>query len=218
MSKPDPQEATALNDATRRVIDLVRRSASDPDAMRQATAALHAVADQLEPGAVDGPYAQRDLVFGGLNAPGETNFDAPTDFADFFPYSPLVGPLNPLSPPIEFRVEGGRIHGTVTYGAPYVGPPQHVHGGIIAATFDELLGSTNLVHMVGGMTGTLTIRYRRPTPVLKEIELEGWIDRVDGRKVFTHGEMRHAGEVTAEAEGIFIMGSMEQLRRSLNAA
>ena len=58
-----------------------------------------------------------------------------------------------------------------------------LHGGIIAATFDELLGSTNLVHMVGGMTGTLTIRYRRPTPVLKEIELEGWLDRVDGRSM-----------------------------------
>ena len=216
MSAPDPKTAAALNQATRRVIDLVRRSAADPDAMRVATAALEAVADQLEPDAVEGPFAQRDLVFGGME--GEARFEPPTDFAEFFPYSPLVGPLNPLSPPMEFEVRAGRVYGRVTYGAPYVGPPQHVHGGIIAATFDELLGSTNLVQMVGGMTGTLTIRYRRPTPVLKEIELEGWIDKVDGRKVFTHGEMRHGGEVTAEAEGIFIQGSMDQLRRSLNAA
>jgi acyl-coenzyme A thioesterase PaaI-like protein len=218
MSNPDRRSAEALNQATRRVIDLVRRSKADPEAMRVATAALEAVAEQLEPDAVDGPFAQRDLVFGGIDAPGEANYESPTDFAEFFPYSPLVGPLNPLAPPMEFTVKEGRVHGKVTYGAPYVGPPQHVHGGIIAATFDELLGSTNLVHMVGGMTGTLTIKYRRPTPVLKEIELEGWLDRVDGRKVYAHGEMRHAGEVTAEAEGIFITGSMEQLRRSLNAA
>jgi len=218
MTLPDTRSAEALTQATRRVIDLVRRSKADPEAMRLATAALQAVAEQLEPDAIDGPYSQRDLLFGGMNAPGEVSFDAPTDFAEFFPYSPLVGPLNPLAPPMEFEVRGGRVHGKVTYGAPYVGPPQHVHGGIIAATLDELLGSTNLVHMVGGMTGTLTIRYRRPTPVLKEIELEGWLDRVDGRKVYAHGEMRHAGEVTAEAEGIFITGSMDQLKRSLNAA
>ena len=217
MPNPDPKEAAALNAATRRVIDLVRRSKADPESMRVATAALKVVADQLERDATDGPFSQRDLVFGN-DLGAEAGFEPPSDFAEFFPYSPLVGPLNPLSPPIEFRVDGGRIHGTVTYGAPYVGPPQHVHGGIIAATFDELLGSTNLVHMVGGMTGTLTIRYRRPTPVLKQIELEGWIDRVEGRKVFTQGEMRHNGEVTAEAEGIFIAGSVDALRRSLNAA
>ena len=70
MTTPDPKSATALNEATRRVIDLVRRSKADPEAMRVATAALRAVADQLEPDAVDGPFAQRDLVFGGLNAPG----------------------------------------------------------------------------------------------------------------------------------------------------
>ena len=88
---------------------------------------------------------------------------------------------------------------------------------MIAATFDELLGSTNLIHQVGGMTGTLTVRYRAPTPILQEIALEGWLERVDGRKVFTRGQMRHEGRVTAEAEGVFIRGSVEQLKATLAA-
>jgi hypothetical protein len=34
--------------------------------------------------------------------------------------------------------------------------------------------------------------------------LEGWIDRVEGRKVFTQGTISIDGVITARAEGIFI--------------
>lgn len=213
MSTPDGESAARLSEATRRVIDMVRRSQASSEEMSAAAEALHAIADRLEPQAHPGPFMQRDLVWDGeLAKPARV-----VDFAEFFPYSPLVGPRNPIAPPIEFSVRGDRLHGRVTYGAAYAGPPQSVHGGIIAASFDELLGSTNLVKEAGGMTGTLTVRYREPTPVGKPILLEGWIDRIEGRKVFTRGEMRHDGRVTAEAEGIFIGGSMEKLRATLAA-
>jgi acyl-coenzyme A thioesterase PaaI-like protein len=204
---PDPEQAARLAEATRRVIDVVRRSAASPETMREAADALLAIARRLEPDAHPGPFMQRELVFTGF--PSE--IEPPIDFADFFPYSPLVGPRNPIAPPIAFEIRGDRLHGRVEFGAAYVGPPQSVHGGIIAAAFDELLGSTNLVNRVGGMTGTLTVRYREPTPIGKPIDMVGWVDRTEGRKVFTRGEMRHAGRLTAEAEGIFIGGSMEKL-------
>lgn len=213
MSGPDPESAARLAEATRRVIDVVRRSRATPAAMNEAAEALHAIARKLEPEAHSGPFMQRGLVWDGQLVKPEP----PSDFALFFPYSPLVGPRNPIAPPIEFVVRDGRLHGSVTYGAAYVGPPQCVHGGIIAASFDELLGSANLVQNAGGMTGTLTVRYREPTPIGKPILLEGWVDRREGRKVFTRGEMRHEGRVTAEAEGIFIGGSMEKLRATAAA-
>jgi acyl-coenzyme A thioesterase PaaI-like protein len=202
-----PDDAERLAQATRRVIDLVRRSQASPEAMHVAEEALERAATALEPHAHPGPFAQRMLVWDGTFGEVET----PLDFREFFPYSPIVGPRNPLSPPIEFEPRGRRLHGRVTFGAAYVGPPQSVHGGVIAAAFDELLGSTNLLCEVGGMTGTLTVRYRSPTPILEEIELEGWVERIDGRKVFTRGEMRHGGAATAEAEGVFIQGSVERL-------
>jgi acyl-coenzyme A thioesterase PaaI-like protein len=207
VSAPDGESAARLSEATRRVIDVVRRSQASSAEMSAAAEALHAIADGLEPLAHPGPFTQRDLVWDGeLSKPARV-----VDFAEFFPYSPLVGPRNPIAPPIDFSVRGDRLLGRVRYGAAYVGPPQSVHGGIIAATFDELLGSANLLNEVGGMTGTLTVRYREPTPIGKQIELEGWVDRIEGRKVFTRGEMRHDGRVTAEAEGIFIGGSMGKL-------
>ena len=55
------------------------------------------------------------------------------------------------------------------------------------------------------MTGTLTIRYRRPTPLLAPLELAARHTGQEGRKVFAWGGLYHEGELTAEAEGIFIL-------------
>jgi hypothetical protein len=129
---------------------------------------------------------------------------------DFFPTSPMIGYANPIAPPVDvWAVEGqgGRreIRGRVTYGYPYEGPPTCVHGGIIAELFDELLGLVTHVAGTPGMTGTLTIRYRQPTPLLAPLDLEARWTGSEGRKVFAWGGIYHFGELTAEAEGIFIV-------------
>ncbi len=116
----------------------------------------------------------------------------------------MVGPLNPLAPPIRLRFDGERMTGTTVLEASYVGPPNSVHGGVIALVFDELLGSTNVCLGLGAFTGTLSVRYERTTPVGAELVLESWLDRIEGRKVFTKGTISDAGGVTARAEGIFI--------------
>jgi acyl-coenzyme A thioesterase PaaI-like protein len=54
------------------------------------------------------------------------------------------------------------------------------------------------------MTGTLTIRYRRPHPLHTEIRFEAELLRVEGRKIFTAGRSYADGELRAEAEGLFI--------------
>ncbi|MFZ6004860.1 MAG: PaaI family thioesterase [Actinomycetota bacterium] len=122
----------------------------------------------------------------------------------FFDHSPMLGRANPLAPPIELSLEDGRILGRATFGAAYEGPPGCVHGGYIAAAFDEVLGSTQSLSGAPGMTGRLTVHYRSPTPLHTELTFEGTLDRVDGRKIHTSGRL-HAGEVLcAEAEGLFI--------------
>jgi hypothetical protein len=75
---------------------------------------------------------------------------------------------------------------------------------MIALLFDEILGNANIIAGRPGMTGTLTIRYRRPTPLLVPLELEARQIRVEGRKIMTTGTITVAGEITAEAEAIFI--------------
>jgi acyl-coenzyme A thioesterase PaaI-like protein len=85
-----------------------------------------------------------------------------------------------------------------------------VHGGFLAAAFDEVLGMAQSLTGNPGMTGTLTIRYRRPTPLLTELVFEAYVDRVEGRKIFTHGTLSANGQLTAEAEGLFIAVGQER--------
>jgi acyl-coenzyme A thioesterase PaaI-like protein len=101
-------------------------------------------------------------------------------------------------------MRGGEIHARVRFTAPYAGAPQLVHGGVIAAAFDEVLGVLNVMNERGGMTGMLNIKYRSPTPLERELRLVGRQGRVEGRRVHAHGALYCGETLTAEAEGVFI--------------
>jgi acyl-coenzyme A thioesterase PaaI-like protein len=105
---------------------------------------------------------------------------------------------------MTLRIDDDRVVGRVTFGSAYEGPPGCVHGGYVAAMFDELLGGAQSLSGHAGMTGTLTIRYLRPTPLHTELQLEATVDRVEGRKIFCKGTCHVDGEKVSEAEGIFI--------------
>ena len=129
---------------------------------------------------------------------------------EYFPTSPIAGILNPIAPPVRLEVVDGddgappEIRATAWFDYPYEGPPSCVHGGIIAATFDEILGAANMVAGNPGMTGTLTVRYRKPTPLRTDLRLEARFLERDGRKIRTWAGMYHGDVLTAEADGLFI--------------
>jgi acyl-coenzyme A thioesterase PaaI-like protein len=198
------RELEDLTEAVRDLIDRVRTVDAPPGVLTDALAQVRAVVDDLTPFAYGGPYQQASLRLPEGARP-ELEGRQPSEF---FPYSPIVGPRNPLAPPVRMWTDGDRMCGEVTLRAAYNGPPSMVHGGVIALIFDELLGATNVVHGVGAFTGTLTVRYERPTPLGKPLEMVGWVDRMEGRKVFTLGELLHDGVVTARAEGVFIRTEM----------
>ena len=118
----------------------------------------------------------------------------------------VVGMRNPVAPPLEMeRSRDGRAWSTFTLNALYEGPPGNVHGGVLALVLDQVLGEAAAAGGTPGMTGTLTLRYRRATP-LGRCSAEAWIDRHEGVKTYVHGQLKRAdGEVCVEAEGIFIL-------------
>lgn len=136
--------------------------------------------------------------------------DTTSEAQEFFPTSPVIGLGNPLAPPVRITVvdadDGGyrRIEGTANFDYAYEGPPTCVHGGVIAETFDELLGAANLAAGNPGMTGTLTVRYRKPTPLRTDLRLEARCQRREGRKIFSWAGIYHGDTLTAEADGLFI--------------
>jgi acyl-coenzyme A thioesterase PaaI-like protein len=193
-----------LVDATRALIAAQRTADAPVDTLARATALVQQATELLAPHQVDGVPGQNALR---ARFPDREQF-ASGDPARFFPYSPVVGPLNALAPPVVFRFDGERMHGSGTLDAPYTGPPGTVHGGVVALVLDELLGATNACLGLGAYTGTLTIRYERPTPIGEELAFDAWVDRTEGRKVFTVGTISADGAVTARADGVFIRVEM----------
>jgi acyl-coenzyme A thioesterase PaaI-like protein len=116
----------------------------------------------------------------------------------------VIGFANPVAPPVLVEAVNGELHGSAWFDNQYEGPPTCVHGGVIAMVFDEMLGAANILAGNPGMTGTLTIRYRKPTPLRTPLRLEARFEGRDGRKIRTTGAIYHGDVLTAEAEGIFI--------------
>ncbi|MFQ5696929.1 MAG: PaaI family thioesterase [Myxococcota bacterium] len=179
--------------AMREVIDHLVTSEAPEDELTRAADALERFAERLRAHPRRGAW---DQLFRESSVSG--------DVGEFFDQSPLLGRSNPIAPPIELWVEGDRVLGRARYGAAYEGPPGHVHGGMIAAAFDELLGYTQSLTEHPGMTGRLVVHYRRPTPLYTDLEFEGSVLRVEGRKIFTSGTLRAEGRLLAESEGLFI--------------
>lgn len=111
---------------------------------------------------------------------------------------------NPLSPGLNMWLEDQLAFGEVCFGWAYEGPPGFVHGGFIAAVFDQFLGMAHLAQGKPGMTGTLDVHYHRPTPLNTEIQLRGEITPAGGRKTIVNGEMLVDNTLTASAKGLFI--------------
>lgn len=182
-----------LTEAVRHAVDaILTRDDVDDATLASAADAVEAVVSDL----TGAPPAARPR--------GRRRLDA-RSHGDYLTRSPIVGPVNPVAPPLEWTVIDGRIEGRGVYHAAYEGPPGYVHGGWIALTFDEILGMANVASENPGMTGTLRVRYRRPTPLHAEITFRAWTEQVDGRRITARGEMLHEGAVTAEAEGLFVV-------------
>ena len=187
---PNNKGVDAAVAAARRVIDTLLHAGDNSAAeMSEVADRLNAVADHLEDHV---PTVQQRLVdmWGGE---GVTRHD------------PVTGPENAIAPPLHLiGQEDGSIEARVTLGLAYQGPPGCVHGGISALLLDHTLGVAN--HWAGesGMTGTLTLRYHRPTPLFEELTVSGRQESVDGRKIRTVGTISAGGEVCVSADGLFI--------------
>ena len=186
--------------ATRTVIDELMRSTADDADLEQASALVGRAASILRERAHDRTY--EGVAEGSLA-------DHHTDFIDF---SPFIGVLNPLAPPIAVRFSPDNdVIATCTYGSPYEGPPGCLHGGFIAAGFDEVLGFAQAFSGHPGMTANLSITYRSPTPLYREVTYVGRLDRIDGRKIYTSATLSDGDRLCAEATGLFISMKREVL-------
>jgi acyl-coenzyme A thioesterase PaaI-like protein len=118
--------------------------------------------------------------------------------------SPISGRSNPLAPPLHLEMTEGVTRAWAVWTDAYEGPPGCLHGGWVAAAFDDLMGLAQMASGKAGFTGTLTVKMLKPTPLNERIDYEAWLDHVDGRKIWCKATARHGDEVLGEAEIVFI--------------
>jgi len=183
----------------------------------------------LEPAALEGVAALLGEARARLAGPPRTRWydrggDALEHDAEamraYFEQSPIRGELNPIAPPLRIETEH-RADGTpivvafANLGLAYEGPPHGVHGGWVAALFDDVLGASQKLAGSPGVTAKLEVSYRRVTPLEEDLRFEAWIESQQGRRIVARATCDAGTTRTAEAEALFIRVDFGQVQRHL---
>jgi len=182
----------------------------------------HQVDDQLleritqEAGTLLGLVTDAPERIHAFLATGENVFEKPAPGIDTtgprtaFPDCIISGAANPMGIAARLWREGDEAVGQVVLGAAFEGAPGRAHGGIVAALIDETMGLVMSMSSSPAFTGRLTVTYRAPTPVGALLETRARLHERQGRKMTITAELKCAGQLLAEAEGLFIIVDPEK--------
>jgi acyl-coenzyme A thioesterase PaaI-like protein len=178
-----------LAEEIRRLIDAGIHTAVDDPTVQQALEHLRAAAGLLEADRRESTSTLRLADTG-----------RPLAWAN-----PAVGLRNAIAPPMVIQHEpDGTCWSEFTLGYRYEGPPGWVHGGVCALLLDHILGEAASEGLQQPKyTGTITLRYRRGTP-LGPLRAEAFVERSEGVKTYARGYLLDAEGATVEADGVFI--------------
>lgn len=126
----------------------------------------------------------------------------------FHELSPFTGASNPFGPEVQLWIEDDVVWAKTHFGWLYEGPPGAVHGGVIAALFDHMLGVGHaMLARRHGVTAFLHVDYKKPTPIDQDLRVKTWIKQQEGRKTFICCELWAGDIMCAACEGLMIRPS-----------
>jgi acyl-coenzyme A thioesterase PaaI-like protein len=187
------EERRELGEALRRLLDVAVQTGAGPAELRAAAAAVDAVTADL----AASPTVRYDMSV----APGS-----------FRSHMSLVGGLShPIAPQLAMHVDEHGGSGEVVVGTLFQGGPGLVHGGVIALLIDHAMGCVAAGPERPAMTVSLTLRYRRPTPIEVPLTVSVSLDEIAGRQLHLSATVSAGGRVTVEADAVFLTLTTENL-------
>lgn len=179
------QQRRELGAALRRLLDVVVRTSVTP-------AELSAAAELVD-----------ELTARLASPPFEVDLSVAND--SYQAQMSVVGGLShPAAPQLELVLDGESAQGVVVVGPVFQGGPGLVHGGVVALLIDHAMGCVAARPDRPSMTARLTLRYRKPTPLGVPLTVSARLDRIEGRKLHLSATVAANGEVTVEADAIFL--------------
>jgi hypothetical protein len=128
----------------------------------------------------------------------------------YMDHSRDVGEFNPCFPLYSLSCANDRADGEVEFPLCYEGPPGIVHGGFLALFFDCALQQLNCDLGLAGRTTNLTMRYRRPTPLLTPLRVTA-TRTVEGDRIHSQAELYLDGELLCGVEMSAVKGNRAAL-------
>jgi len=131
-------------------------------------------------------------------------------------FNPVVGPGNPVAPPMHVEIVDGAAIGSCTLDWRYEGPFTYAHGGVSAMLLDQIMGYACAAAGHPGVTGRLEVRYRSTVPLGEPLRIEGRLIDILGVRAAIRGSISLQTDPDTElveAEGRFVALRPEQAIR-----
>lgn len=115
----------------------------------------------------------------------------------------VCGIDNPRGFALKFRRENGHVFTRVTLPEWTVGFRDTAHGGIVATLLDEAMSWAATCHaQAPTATAEMTVRFRQPTPVNRELRLEAEVVKARGALLFVEARLLEPdGRLCANSTG-----------------
>ena len=106
---------------------------------------------------------------------------------------------------LRYGLVGSRVTTTWVPADEHCGFPGVVHGGLLAAVLDDVMGRCSTLHRTWVVTGRMETRYREAASLGEPLHIEGWITRMTRRVMTAESRMSKAdGTLVAEANGTYL--------------
>ncbi|MDQ6847798.1 MAG: PaaI family thioesterase [Candidatus Dormibacteraeota bacterium] len=106
---------------------------------------------------------------------------------------------------LQYHLAGHRVITTWVASEEHAGFPGFVHGGLIAAVLDDVMGRCSVLHRRWVVTGRMETRFREVAPLSVALRVEGWTTRFTRRLMQAQSQMSlEDGTVVAEATGTYL--------------
>jgi len=127
----------------------------------------------------------------------------------------VCGLENPIGLKVFFYDDDdGRVIVKFTPRQEHQGYPGVVHGGIISALLDEVIGRVVTSLDIWAVTAKLELKFRKPVPLGEELTIIGEMIRLRSRSFEARGELRLAdGALAVEGHGVYIRLSEEEIEK-----
>jgi|YNPBryantNP2012_1023418.scaffolds.fasta_scaffold06739_2 uncharacterized protein (TIGR00369 family) len=131
----------------------------------------------------------------------------------------VCGRHNPIGLHMQFyTAEDGCVYAEYTPRPEHQGYPGVMHGGLIAAMLDEIIGRTAIAHNFWCVTAKLEVHFKKPVPLDSPLKVKGEIIHKTASALRGRGEIRLADDtLAAEAIGTYIRLPDEQVAQFQDA-